>query len=421
MFDGSIMPPNNIPSEEFVLGCVINNPDVEVFEHLKADDFYESKHQIIFNAFLELRENSKHIDTLTTVEQLNRMKSDISPLEISNLASAVFTTVGLDHHINEVRSASVCRKLIRVGSEIASIGQKSHDYENALGQAEILLHSLRDNQPGNLRKIDETINSFLAKLESTDIEIGLHSNILLSVDQKVGGFHPGNLIVIAGSPGDGKTSLGLTYAAETAAKGKPVLFITLEMTDEELTARLISMRAEVSTKNMRLKTISQTQREKIIDVTGPISKKELWFDTRSRTIQDVRACARRFSNEHGISMLVIDYLQLMRGDGENRELQLSSITRGLKELAVELNIPILILSQYNRQKAHRENKRPQLSDLRGSGAIEQDADVVMFIHHPEDEASSFVIVGKNRHGETGDVEVNFIRPYTRFEEWKGLT
>ena len=413
--------PSAESSEQYVIGALLIDGSVHVYHQLNASQFSISAHQVIFQTCLDMTEDKKPVSVLTVSEELKRSESKIGPMVVNELASHYTSSATLSHHISEVQAAYTRRQLLKATVEMRAIAETEYDPEEALGKCEQLFRAIRNEKPAQFDYVEPLIDEVLANMESSSEEIGIRSLELKDLDQMIGGFHAGNLIIIAGRPGDGKTSLGLTFASEVAEAQRPVLFITMEMTSIELTQRLISMGAKVPAKIMRTRKASNNQMERIVEVSGPLSKYKLCFDARSRTLPEIQSSARRMKADNGLEMLVIDYLQLINGTTRvNRNQQISEISKGIKSLAMELQIPILCLSQLSRASDHRESKKPRLSDLRDSGAIEQDADVVLFIHNSEEVASTQIIIGKNRHGEVGEVEVRFDKEWTRFTGWGGL-
>ena len=434
--------PHNTDAEASVLGGILlRNELLAQLDQLDSDDFYDPKHKVVFEAMRALETQTKPIDEVTLEAQLqqNGNLGSIGGLAfLSKLALKVPSPDNVTHYAQIVRELNSARSLMVAASEISSKGYEDYgDIEAFLDESEAKIFEVtQKTQKGNAEHIKgllkNVFSSLDARFKSPDGITGVPSGFS-DLDGRTAGFQPGELTVLAARPAMGKTSFALSMArTASATHGFPVLLFSLEMPAEQLAERLLCSEASVDSTALRR---GQLQRQDLTNLTyaaDTLSKAPIVIDdTAALTLRDVRSSARRFMSDRNLlgdkemGMIIIDYLQLMhgskkRGNG-SREQEISEISRGLKSLSKEISCPIIALSQLNRSLESRPDKRPQLSDLRESGAIEQDADLIIFIYRDvvynkdtESPNIAEVILGKNRHGPIGTVETNFEGRYTRF-------
>jgi len=429
--------PYNTDAERAVLGSLLLN-DIHmglVSEILDAQDFYSQAHQIIYEVFHNLVRLRKRIDSITVQDELIKIdKLD----EIGGLVYLIslqedIAAVGMiEHHAKIVKEKSILRDLISSATHIITrcYAQNETDIEAVLDEAEKTIFQISQKR-ANQSFVQLTI--WLKKTFQHLSEIKSHSRGITGVpsgykklDEMTSGFQKGDLIVLAARPSMGKTGLALNMAEQAASHGLTVGFFSLEMGAEQLTLRLLSSQAQVNHQSIRNVTINSDEWLELTRVAGKLAEMKLFIDdSPMQNIMDIRAKARKLKMEHNLQFLVIDYLQLIHVPHryENRHQEVSEISRSLKALAKELGIPILALSQLSRAVDSRFDKRPMLSDLRESGAIEQDADLIMFlyrdvVYNPDAEHPNLteLIVGKQRNGPTGTIFLNFHKEFTLFED-----
>lgn len=435
----SRVPPNDLEAERAVLGGVLlENDALNVVSEipLVADDFYSDAHARIYEAMLELFAAGQPVDTVTLRERLataRRLPSVGGDEYLLGLTNTIPTVANIAAHARIVREKAVVRRLIAACHETAAKGYGDYgSMEEFLDEAE---RSVLDVAKHRLRSPYEHINDVVVRsfelitkaAERKENITGLPSGFG-DLDRYTAGMHKGDLIIVAGRPGMGKTAFALCVAMNACmVRREPVVFFSLEMPKEQLANRLLCSEARVDAGKLRTGNLSRDDWPRLAGAAGTLSELPIWLDdTPGMTLMELRAKTRRLKSEHGLSLIVIDYLQLMRSGVRNdsREQEISEISRSLKALAKELELPIIALSQLNRGVESRGNKdkRPQISDLRESGAIEQDADTIIFIYRDEvynpespDKGVAEIIIGKQRAGPTGIVRCAFRREYTRFE------
>jgi replicative DNA helicase len=437
--------PQNLDAERAVLAAMILNSDVvdEILARVDAQTFYRPAHQKIFSAMVELSERHIPIDQLSLAERLEargELKEVGDKTYIIELANNDYALYNWEHHIKIIRREALLRDLINVARDIEALGFSNTDDEaEAVEEAEKLLFGITNRKvESSFQPINELLTDSYALLEamanSQSHLLGIPTGFI-ELDRLLAGLRGGDLLVLGARPGVGKTSLALNIAVNTAQAGTTVAFFSLEMPAIQLTQRILSSEASVNLKgllNARPDQPAAADWKKLIDTCSMLSECEFYIDdTPGLTLTELRAKARR--QLHGVEkgFIVIDYLQLMQDKGraqQDRWVTVGEISRGLKILAKELKVPILALSQLNRAVESRKDKRPQLADLRESGNIEQDADVVMFIDRStsDEEATDFdrpdagmakLIVGKNRNGAIKDINLVFDAPFTRFRNY----
>lgn len=434
--------PQNIEAEKCVLGSIIIDSEAItlVADFLKPSDFYHNEHRIIFSAMLSLYAIREPADFQIVAERLerdNKLEEVGGFKYLMSLMNEVPTSANIEFYARIVQKKAEKRELIRVAGMIAQSAY-SED-EDALLKAEELVHSVSQGKSiARVTSLRDAASRFMTKLNN------LHDNRRKGVvtgvptgfkglDQVLGGFQPSDLIVIAARPAVGKTSLVLNVALriikDTAHLGNKVMMFSLEMGEEQLLRRLFSMEATVNQTRLRNGDIEDEEWGRLVDAMQTFDTDRMWIDdTPAISLTEMRSRARRIQAEHGLDLILVDYMQLMRAiqaNGksiENRTQEVSAISRGLKELARELNVPVIALAQLSRAVENRADKTPQLSDLRESGSIEQDSDVVMFIHQEPDQEMKDngyplnIIIAKHRNGPIGVDTLWFTPHLTRFSD-----
>lgn len=430
--------PHSLEAEMAVLGALILDKEVmaEVVEVLGADEkaFFASAHQRIFRAILSLYENNQGIDLVTITEELRRRKEleDVGgAVYLTGLLDGVGTTANAGHYARIVLEKFLLRWLIQAGTSIVSEGyEAAEDVDALLDRAEQLIFSLKESHLRQgfipLRDILKHTFDYIQDLYDQKHITGLETG-LPELDQLTSGLQDSDLVVVAGRPSMGKTALALNVADHLAVKKKlPVAIFSLEMSKEQLVQRMLCTQARVDAHKLRTGYLSKSDWPSLSGAASTLSEAPIYIDdTPAIPILEMRAKARRLRADKKVCLVIVDYLQLIQGPrrSENRQQEIAEISRSLKALAKELKVPVMALSQLSRAVETRGgDRRPVLSDLRESGAIEQDADVVMFVYRPEvyDKQSAMkgqaeLIVAKQRNGPTDVVELTFIGSYTKFE------
>ena len=441
----------DVASERAVLGCVLMDNAVlsNVAEIVSADDFAVPAHGDIFRAIVALDARSERVDPLTVAEQLKtdgKLAAIGGPGYLAQLDQAVPFAQNAVEYANIIKNQSTRRLLATAGREILDLAtQESGDVAELLDEAERKVFQIAEKRrAGDLRPMSELMEealTLLDKMKQTGGGITGVASGFVDLDNQLTGFHGGELIILAARPGIGKTSLAMNFALHAAGKENlAVAVFSLEMPSVQLMTRLLATHAKVDMKKLRGGRLSPADEERISESANELFKTKFYVDDSGGLSSfDLRAKARRLKQKEGkLGLIVIDYLQLMhqKGKVESRQLEVSEISRALKQLAKELDVPIIALSQLNRKVEERKGGKPMLSDLRESGAIEQDADVVMFIHRedegeegapPSDQRNTVIpcelIVAKQRNGPIGSVDLVFLSEFTRFEsrvkDWQG--
>lgn len=430
------LPPHNIEAEEAVLGSILIDREAigRIATFLRESDFYRDRNKEVYAAGLTLYDRREPTDVLTVQDELERrgkLEECGGATYLASLSAAVPTSVHAEHYARIVERTAVMRRLIQAAGQIAAIGyEQSDDVDGCLDRAEQLLFAVSQRR---LTREYVSLQAALKEYFDTIDFLHQHKGEVVGVpsgfsdlDKMTGGLHASDLIIVAGRPAVGKTSFVLTMAHTAAVKHKvPVAVFSLEMSVEQLVQRLLCSEASVDAHRLRSGYIDEYEWHRISHAFGVLSEAQIFIDdTANITTLELRAKARRMKAEHNIQMLIVDYLQLMQGRGlDNRVQEVSEISRGLKALARELDIPVVALSQLSRAVESRQDHRPVLSDLRESGSIEQDADIVMFIHREElykrdTERKNIadIIVAKHRNGPTGEVALRFFPAQTRFAD-----
>ena len=423
-------------------GILLRNEVLANLDQLTEEDFYDPRHKAVFAAMRALEDRSKPIDEVTLEVELSKMGKleAVGGLPfISELALRVPTTENVTHYAEIVRNKNSARRLILAAAEIEARGyEDSGEVGDYLDEAEAKIFEVtQTNKRRTAEHIKSLLKSVFGSLDERFKAAGGVTGVpsgFVDLDERTAGFQPGELTVLAARPAMGKTSFALSIARNAACShGYPVLIFSLEMSAQQLAERLLCSEARVDSTSLRR---GQLQRQDLTNMTygaDTLSKASIVIDdTPALTLRELRASARRFMADKSLrgdkefGLVVVDYLQLMSGSSRaqkaSREQEISEISRGLKQLSKEINSPVIALSQLNRGLESRDNKRPRLSDLRESGAIEQDADLILFIYrdvvyneNAENPNIAEIILGKNRHGAIGTVETRFEGRYTRFE------
>jgi replicative DNA helicase len=432
------LPPQSLEAEVSVLGGVLleNEALNRVLELVNEGDFYREAHRQIFAALLHLYERNEPADLITLSEALkNRaVLEEVGGVEYLNyLVNSVPTAANISYYAKIIKEKSILRKLINRATEIISQGYgNSSDVDEFLDRAERMIFEISEDRfrPSFFPVKDIIKASFkiIEKLyEKRQLITGVPTGFT-KLDELTSGLQPSDLIIVAGRPSMGKTALALNITQYAAIEGGiPAIIFSLEMSKEQLALRMLCSEAKVDAHRLRGGFLSESDWPRLTRAAGSLSEAPIFIDdTAALTVLELRAKARRLKAEHKLGLIVVDYLQLMRGraDSESREKEISDISRSLKALAKELTLPVIALSQLNRRVEDRGDRRPQLADLRESGAIEQDADVIIFLYRDEvynksednpHKGKAEIIIGKQRNGPIDKFDLAFLDRYTRFE------
>lgn len=431
--------PNNAPyspeSEEAVIGAVLVNPAsfITVSAFLSPQDFFLLRHQYIWQALLNLQERRDVIDLVTVVEELQNMNyyDEIGGRNyLIQLMNNTPSSVYAEMYGRLVERTATRRKLLKAADEIRQLAtDESITIENVMGEAEARIFNVSDTQTRRefvpmRQALSDYYDHIEYMLQNRRESYGVPSGFR-DLDKLLGGFQKSDLIVFAGRPGMGKTSWLLTVAINAARMGARIAIFTMEMGVEQMIQRIVAMESGINVQNLRLANLSTREQARFTEVVGRISHYQIFIDdTPAMSPIEMRTKCRRLQHEYGLDMIIVDYMQLMnagKGYENNRVQEISFISRHLKELARELNIPLISAAQLSRAVEQRQDKRPVLSDLRESGSIEQDSDIVMFLYRDEmyNEATEFpnqadIIVAKHRNGPVGTVSLYFEKQLTKF-------
>lgn len=432
LFSNSL-PPQNVDAEESILGGILLDPDAigRVADILKPEAFYINAHKEIYKVALLLHTTGKPTDLMSVATWLydNELLEKVGgQAKLAQLVDRTVSAVNIDRYAQLVVEKHLRRQLIQAGNEIVKLGyDTSLELESVFDQSEQKIFGLTQQRPQQgLTPISETLIQTFQEIETRHEGVaipGMPSNFY-DLDAMTGGFQQSDLIVIAGRPSMGKTSFAMAVARNIAEK-MPVAIFSLEMSKEQLVQRMLASEAGIESNYLRTGRISQTQWEPLSYALGTLSNLPIYIDdTANQSVMQMRSQARRLQAEHGdkLGLILIDYLQLMEGSGsENRVQEISRITRSLKGLARELGVPVIALSQLSRGVEARTNKRPMMSDLRESGSIEQDSDLIIMLYRDEyyspdtpDRGIAEIIITKHRNGPTGVVKLIFDPQFTRF-------
>src|SRR6266705_71152 len=429
--------PQNIEAECGVLGSIIIDPEaiVQVAEFLFPDDFYRDAHRTIYEVILQLYEQREPADFITICDELerrNKLEAVGGASYITSLINQVPTSGNVEFYGRIVERNAILRRLIEAAGQIAAVAYEEEDADVALDKAEQLIFNISQRHArSDFSLLRDILSEYMNKLDQLHERRGTIVGVptgFADLDHLTGGLQKSDLIILAARPAVGKSSMALTMAHNTAVKHqRSVAIFSLEMSKEQLVQRLLSMDAGIDQQRLRTGWIEDEEWDRIIYAMGTLSEANIWIDdTPGISTMEMRSKARRLQAEHNIDLIIVDYLQLMQSSvggkrNENRVMEISEISRNLKGLARELDVPVMALAQLSRQVESRQSKVPQLSDLRESGSIEQDADIVMFIYredvyNPDTERKNIadIIVAKHRNGPVGEVSLYFQASQTRF-------
>tara|TARA_B110000263_G_scaffold64234_1_gene55442 strand:+ start:2749 stop:4116 length:1368 start_codon:yes stop_codon:yes gene_type:complete len=428
--------PQALEAEQAVLGSMLTTKEAvsKSMQWLTADHFYKTAHERIYACMIDLFEKGEPVDTISVVDRLkkkNELESVGGVFYITGLAESVPTTANVEHYSKIVLEKHLLRTLIKVSHDVSKDAfEDSQDVDQILDSAESAIFNISEKRlRGGFKHIDPILHHAFEELDKIASKPGSVTGVasgLMDLDDITSGFHPGELIIVAGRPGMGKTALALSMGRNAAVLGKTgVGMFSLEMANHQLAMRLLCAEGRVDSHLVRTGKLPKSQWKNLSIAVGSLAEAPIYLDdTPGMSVLEVRAKARRLKAEKNVGLIIVDYLQLMSGPkgSESRQQEISQISRSLKNLAKEIDLPVIGLSQLSRAVESRSDRRPQLSDLRESGAIEQDADVVIFLYRPwvytqeeDDRGKAEIIVAKQRNGPTGIVQATFIDRFARFE------
>ncbi len=433
------VPPQNLEAEQAVLGAMLIKKEAiaEVSEILRPEDFYREAHRIVFQAMMDLFTKNEAVDLITVTEQLRKneqLEKTGGIAFITSLANAVPTAANVVHHAHIVEEKAQLRNLINAATEIAGAAyEDNEDVSDVMDEAEKKILAVAAHQTGGaFEPIKDILLNTFSKIETLYETKGGITGIpsgFKDLDKLTSGLQPSDLILVAARPSMGKTAFTLNIATHVAVyKKKPVAFFSLEMSKEQLVQRMLCSEGGIDAQRLRIGELEEKDWTRLISAADRLAAAPIFIDdTAGITVMELRSKARRLKAEHGLSLIVIDYLQLMQGraskNSDNRQQEISEISRSLKALARELNVPVIALSQLSRSVESRQVKKPMLSDLRESGSLEQDADIVMFLYRedyydPETENKNItdLIIAKHRNGPVDTVQLFFHKQFTKFAD-----
>ncbi|MCE5172464.1 replicative DNA helicase [Paenibacillus profundus] len=434
------VPPQNVEAEQAVIGAILLQSEALItsMERVQSEDFYNPSHQMIYEAMIELGEDNQPIDlvTLTAKLQGKQQLEDIGGVSyLTKLANAVPTAANVDYYAQIIEEKSMMRRLIRTATQIVSEGYTGgDDVSGLLSDAErrILEISNRRSSSGFIA-IKDVLMDVYERVEQLNLQQGITTGIpsgFPDLDKMTSGFQRNDLIIVAARPSVGKTAFALNIAQNVGVRAKETVAIfSLEMSAAQLVQRMVCAESNVDAGRLRTGQLEDDDWEKLTMSIGALSEAEIYIDdTPGITVADIRAKCRRLKKERGLGMILIDYLQLIHGRGkagDNRQQEVSEISRTLKMIARELEVPVIALSQLSRGVEQRQDKRPMMSDLRESGSIEQDADIVAFLYrddyyNQDTEKKNIIeiIIAKQRNGPVGTVELVFLKNFNKFVSYE---
>lgn len=438
-FSSHKLPPQNVEAEQSILGGILIDNDAIniVLEVLRSEDFYRESHKKIFDSMIELSEKNHPVDLITLTDLLKKKNvlDEVGGIPyVAYLVDSVPTAASIKVYARIVKEKAILRKLISTSTEIATRCYEAEgDVDEFLDHAETVIFEISEAKirPSFVHMkeiIKDSFKTIESLYERKELVTGVPTGFK-DLDKMTSGLQPSDLIIVAGRPSMGKTAFCLNMAQYAAIEAKTTVAVfSLEMAKEQLAMRMLCSEARVDASKLRGGFLSESDWPKLTRAAGYLSEAPIFIDdTPAISLLEMRAKARRLKAQHNLGMIIVDYLQLMRGkaSSERREQEISEISRGLKALAKELSVPVVALSQLNRAVENRTDRRPQLADLRESGAIEQDADVIMFIYRDEvynksddnpKKGVAEIIIGKQRNGPVGMVELAFLNKYTAFED-----
>ncbi len=434
------MPPVSLEAERAALGaCLMDREALNiVVEILQPDDFYDASHRAAFDIIFTMSQRDKPVDPLTFLQEASRLgKAEAfgGQAFVGSLIDSVPTTANVEYHAGIVRDKAIHRRLINAGNNIVRLGYSTDmDVDEALEEAERAVFEIAQKRNSmNFRHVGEVLGHTFQQIEEqynrSEQDVTGFNSGFFDLDRLTGGFQPGSLNIVAARPSMGKTAFAVNIAQFGGqGAGRPVLIFSLEMGAEQLVQRMLGAEAKINIHDLRIGAFPRSSWETLADAAGKLAESPIYIDDSSMlSTLEFRARCRRFKSRHNdLGLILVDYLQLMNSSRkiENKQQEVAEISRALKGVARELNTPVIALSQLSRAVEQRTEKKPQLSDLRDSGAIEQDADTVMLMYRPgyydsvapgeEEDSRAYVSLSKNRNGPTGEVMLLFFREYTRF-------
>ncbi|VAW68512.1 Replicative DNA helicase (DnaB) [hydrothermal vent metagenome] len=435
------VPPQSIEAEQAVLGGLMLDKRAweQIADRIVEDDFYRHDHKLIFRSIARLEAADKPFDVVTLSDELSKtteLDAAGGLAYLGQLAKETPSAANIRAYADIVRERSVLRQLIEVGTDIAgsAYNPQGRDSKELLDDAERKVFTIAEQgvrSGSGFKNIKQLLTTTVEQIDQLFEQEGTLTGVTTGFkdfDEQTSGLQKGDLVIVAGRPSMGKTTFSMNIAENAAiAQGIPVAVFSMEMPAESLAMRMISSMGRIDQHRLRTGQLTDEDWPRITSAVSILSEAKIFVDdTPALTPTDLRARARRLKREHGLGLIVIDYLQLMQvaGSSENRTNEISEISRGLKALAKELEVPVVALSQLNRSLEQRPNKRPVMSDLRESGAIEQDADIIVFIYRDEvyneespDKGTAEIIVGKQRNGPIGTTRLTFLGQYTKFENF----
>lgn len=429
------LPPQNIEAEQSVLGSLLIDREaiVKVAAFLQRDDFYREAHAQIYAAILDLHERREPADFVTLTDELQRreqLEAVGGAAYLTSLINSVPTSIHVEYYAHIVERTAILRRLIEAAGKIASLAyEEAEDVDAVVDRAEQVLFDVSQRRVSRgLVSIKNLLTEYYDRIEYLHQHqgemVGLPTGFV-DLDRLLGGLQRSDLIIVAGRPGMGKSSFGLTIAHNVALKhNKVVAFFSLEMSGEQVVQRLIAGETGINSQRLRIGDIHDVEWDKMVKAGGSLSETMVFVDdSSSPSPMEIRTKSRRLAAEYGLDLIIVDYLQLLRSGirSENRVQEVSYISRSLKGLARELNVPVIAMSQLSRAIETRQDKRPVLADLRESGSIEQDADVVLFIYRDEKDNEDTdrkhiadILLAKHRNGPTGQISLRFVGEQTKF-------
>ena len=428
------LPPQNVDAEQSVLGSLLIDREaiIKIAPFLRPEDFYREVHGQIYGAVLDLHERREPADLVTLSDELERrgkLEAVGGAAYLTSLINSVPTSIHVEHYAHIVERTAVPRRLIEAAGKIAALAyEEAEEVDVVVDRAEQILFEISQKRATRgLTPIKHILTDYYDRIEylhqHRDEMVGLPTGFI-QLDKLLGGLQRSDLVIVAGRPGMGKSSLGMTMAHHAAMKHNAVVaFFSLEMSGEQVVQRLIAGETGISSQRLRIGDIRDIEWDKFVKAGGALAEAAIFVDdSSSPSPMEIRTKCRRLAAEYGLDLVIVDYLQLMWSGtrSENRVQEVSYISRALKGLARELNVPVVAMSQLSRAVEARQDKRPILSDLRESGSIEQDADVVLFIYRsetdedPQKKNIAEILVAKHRNGPTGQVSLLFMPEETRF-------
>ena len=430
--------PSNVEAERSVLGALLLHPDAvgDVSQVVKPEDFYTPQHKLIFEAFVECFDRHARIDPILVEEVLVR-KDQLQEVGgrdvLLDLAGSVVSAAGVNYHADIIREKAIVRSLLETTLDISRMAYESKaEAKELLDEAERRIFEIaRVAVNRDIKDIGTILQDTFSRIEMLRERSGRHTGLETGyhdLDDLTSGLQEGELLILAARPSMGKTSLALNLTERIAARGNGTLLFSLEMSSQQIIQNILCARAQIDGQALRKGRITEAQMRRLQDEAADLYESDLFVDdSAGLSVTALRAKARRLKSQHDIKLVVVDYLQLLSAGGrvESRQQEISTISRSLKSLARELSVPVVALSQLNRDVESRDDHRPRMSDLRESGAIEQDADVIMLLHREEyfnpteeNRGLAQLIIAKQRNGPTGEISLRFFRNYLRFENFQ---